>query len=88
MQANVTLAKYRKNSGVRDLAPTAVKDSSRGLLGYDAMQFCGRIPTFRRSMLPESSGGSDSDAVQRCYRIPWFRRSTTLHGVTTHKNST
>jgi hypothetical protein len=29
--------------------------SSRGLLGCDAMQCCGRIPTFRRSMLPPSS---------------------------------
>jgi len=26
--------------------------SSRGLLGCDAVNFCGRIPTFQRSMLP------------------------------------
>jgi len=29
--------------------------SSRGLLGCDTMQCCGRIPTFQRSMLPPSS---------------------------------
>jgi hypothetical protein len=28
------------------------EDSSRGLLGCDAVRCCGRIPTFRRSMLP------------------------------------
>jgi hypothetical protein len=29
--------------------------SSGGLLGCEAAQCCGRIPTFRRSMLPPSS---------------------------------
>jgi hypothetical protein len=28
----------------------------QGLLGRDAVWCCGRIPTFRRSMLPPSSG--------------------------------
>jgi hypothetical protein len=32
------------------------ENSSRGLLGYDAVQSCGRIPTSERSMLPPSSG--------------------------------
>jgi len=30
--------------------------SSRGLLGCDTAQLCGRVPTFRRNMLPPSSG--------------------------------
>jgi hypothetical protein len=33
--------------------------SSRGLLSCDTVQWCGRIPTFRRSMLPSSSRWSD-----------------------------
>jgi hypothetical protein len=32
------------------------EDSSRGLLGCDAVWCCGRIPTYQRSMLPPSSG--------------------------------
>jgi len=32
------------------------QDSGRGLLDCDAVYCCGRIPTFRRSMLPPSSG--------------------------------
>jgi hypothetical protein len=32
--------------------------SSRGLLGCDAVKCCGRIPTFRKSMSPPSSGWS------------------------------
>jgi hypothetical protein len=31
------------------------EDSSPGLLGGDAVQYCGRIPTFQRYMLPLSS---------------------------------
>jgi len=37
------------------------EDSSRGLLGRDAVYCCSRTPTFQRSMLPPSSplnGGS------------------------------
>jgi len=38
--------------------------SSRGLLDCDAVYLCGRIPTFRRSMLPLFSGwNEDGDSV-------------------------
>jgi hypothetical protein len=30
--------------------------SSQGLLGCDAVYYCGRIPTFRRALMPPSSG--------------------------------
>jgi len=32
------------------------EDSRRSLLGCDAMKHCCRIPTFKRSVLPTSSG--------------------------------
>jgi len=36
------------------------EDSSRILLGCDIVECCCRIPTFRRPMLPPSSGWSKS----------------------------
>jgi hypothetical protein len=44
---------------------TSLHHSSRGLLGCDAAYYCGRIPTFQRSMLPPSSGRGllDCEAV-------------------------
>jgi hypothetical protein len=38
-----------------------VEDSSRGFLGSDPLQYCGRIPAFRRTLLPPSSGWNDWD---------------------------
>jgi hypothetical protein len=32
------------------------EDSSRGLLGFDVVKCCGRIPTFQWTLLPPSSG--------------------------------
>jgi len=53
--------------------------SSRSLLGCDTME-CGRVPTFRKSMLPPSSRWSGP--LKRWYP------TATLHGVTTQKTMT
>jgi hypothetical protein len=65
---------------------------SRGLLGRDAMQCCGRIPTFPSSMLPPSSGWSMGENGIDISTSPWrwrqhgplkrFYPTTTLHGIT------
>jgi len=46
-------------AGVTFQTFTAAMFQSRDFLGCDAVWCCGRIPTFRRSMLPPSSGWSD-----------------------------
>jgi len=38
-------------------------DPCRGLLGYD-VTWCGRIPTFRRTLLPPSSGSPSLHGVK------------------------
>jgi hypothetical protein len=57
-------------------------NSNRGLLGCDTMLCCGRIPTFRRSMLPTSSPWRQHVPPKRWYP------TITPHGVITHKTST
>jgi len=80
-----------------------LKSSSRNILGCDAVQCCGRIPTFQRSMhwnfgiLPKHCTASQS-RKPRIESLPWRWRqhgplkrwyvTTTLHGVTTEKTST
>jgi len=62
--------------------------SSRGLLSCDAVQGCGRIPTFPRSTLPPSTGGT-SPWRQRQQTLPkrWYPTAT-LHSVITQNTST
>jgi len=47
--------------------------SSRGLPGCDAVYCCDMIPTFRRIMLPPSTG--------------WWRQLVSYHNITRHRNS-
>jgi len=41
---------------MQDLRFCGDQDSSHGLWGCDVMYWCGRIPTFQRTLLPPSSG--------------------------------
>jgi hypothetical protein len=47
-----------------------MRNSSRArILGYETAQICGRIPTFRRSMLPPSTwchNPEDGDLILQC----------------------
>jgi len=51
------------------------------LLYFDAVKCCGRTPTFRRSVMPPSSGWRHYGQPKRWYPI------TSIHGVTTQKTS-
>jgi hypothetical protein len=74
------------------------EDWSQGLLGCDAVQGCGRIPTFRRNLLsPTQRWRLEYCSLTRSKQhwrqreqVPPKRRypTTTLHGVTVRKTST
>jgi hypothetical protein len=49
------------------------------------VKYCGLILTFRRTLLPSSSGWNVAAGYQRFAPKRWY--STTLHGVTTYKKS-
>jgi hypothetical protein len=54
--------------------------SCRGILGCDAVYFCGRVPTFGKTM--STGRQKQNGSPKRCYP------TTTIHGVNTQRIST